>query len=51
MCFNRKHAQQIYGKEKKLHWKKNLDSDLCVVYIGNAEYGGFHFGMKLLKYH
>lgn len=24
MCFNRKHAQQIYGKEKKLHWgKKN----------------------------
>lgn len=44
MCFNRKHAQQIYGKEKK-----NLDSDLCVVYIGNAEYGGFHFGMKTLK--
>lgn len=36
MCFNRKHAQQIYGKEKKtaLGGKKNLDSDLCVVYIG-----------------
>lgn len=51
MCFNRKHAQQIYGKEKKttLGEKKPLDSDLCVVYIGNAEYGGFHFGMKTLK--
>lgn len=51
MCFNRKHAQQIYGKEKKncIGEKKNLDSDLCVVYIGNAEYGGFHCGMKTLK--
>lgn len=34
MCFNREHAGQIYSKEKKrvkLHWKKNMDTDLWVM--------------------
>lgn len=47
MCFNRKHAEQIYSKkkQKELSWMQEQDKSWFVCNINKkAAYRGFNFG-------